>query len=87
MRTVDVVTSNAESLIVSSGVRSGEMVVISPIRGASDGMRIQSLDEAGEVIAAYSATIEAPEESEEGEDGLAETETGSADTDAVTSAG
>jgi RND family efflux transporter MFP subunit len=76
IRTVDVVTSSTERLVVSSGVSAGDMVVVSPVRGASDGMRIQSLDEAGEVLAAYSATIEAPEEAEEG---MAETETGDAE--------
>ena len=76
IRTVDVVTSSTERLVVSSGVSAGDMVVVSPVRGASDGMRIQSLDEAGEVLAAYSATIEAPEEIEEG---MAETETGDAE--------
>lgn len=76
IRTVDVVTSSTERLVVSTGVSAGDMVVVSPVRGASDGMRIQSLDEAGEVLAAYSATIEAPEEIEEG---MAETETGDAE--------
>lgn len=76
IRTVDVVTSSTERLVVSSGVSAGDMVVVSPVRGASDGMRIQSLDEAGEVLTAYSATIEAPEEVEEG---MAETETGDAE--------
>ncbi|WP_300527290.1 efflux RND transporter periplasmic adaptor subunit [Maricaulis sp.] len=76
IRTVDVVTSSTERLVVSSGVSAGDMVVVSPVRGASDGMRIQSLDEAGEVLSAYSATIEAPEDAEEG---MAETETGDAD--------
>lgn len=85
LRSVDVVTSNPESLIVSSGVSAGEMVVISPIRGANQGMRIQSLDEAGDVIAAYSATIEAPEENEETVEGMAETE--SSDDSTATSAG
>lgn len=88
VRTVDVITSNAQSLIVSSGVRAGEMVVISPVRGASEGMRIQSLDSAGEVIEAYSATIDAPEDGEDGEEGLAESETeDGAENDAVASAG
>lgn len=88
VRTVDVITSNAESLIVSSGVRAGEMVVISPVRGANEGMRIQSLDSAGEVIEAYSATIDTPEDGEDGGEGLAESETeDGAENDAVASAG
>ncbi|WP_291891536.1 efflux RND transporter periplasmic adaptor subunit [Maricaulis sp.] len=84
VRTVDVVTSNAESLIVSSGVRGGEMVVISPVRGANDGMRIQSLDNDGEVIAAFSATIET--ESDNAEEGLAESDAGNSG-EPVSSAG
>ena len=84
VRTVDVVTSNVENLIVSSGVRGGEMVVISPVRGANDGMRIQSLDNSGEVIAAYSATIET--NTENAEEGLAESDAGN-DGEPVSSAG
>lgn len=83
VRTVAVVNSDPERLIVSSGVTAGEMVVISPVRGANTGMRIQSLDEAGEVIEAYSATIEAPAEDEEA--GLAESDNG--DSETATSAG
>ncbi|WP_291841808.1 efflux RND transporter periplasmic adaptor subunit [Maricaulis sp.] len=83
VRTVDVIDSNSERVVVSSGVRGGEMVVISPIRGASDGMRIQTFDAAGEMIAAYSATYDEDDTAE----GLAETETGEADSDAVASAG
>lgn len=84
VRTVDVVTSNVENLIVSSGVRGGEMVVISPVRGANEGMRIQSLDDSGEVIAAYSATIE--NNTENAEEGLAESDAGN-DGEPVSSAG
>jgi len=83
VRTVEVIDSNAQEVIVSSGVRGGEMVVTSPIRGASDGMRIQTFGEDGELIAAYSATYD----DEPAEEGLAETETGEADNDAVASAG
>lgn len=84
VRTVDVVTSNVENLIVSSGVRGGEMVVISPVRGANEGMRIQSLDDSGDVIAAYSATIET--DTENAEEGLAESDAGN-DGEPVSSAG
>jgi RND family efflux transporter MFP subunit len=82
IRTVTVVTSTAERLVVSSGVRGGEMVVVSPIRGASTGMRLRSLDATGEVIPAYSATIEA-----ESEDEQSETDVESSDGEAVASAG
>lgn len=82
VRTVEVIDSNSERVVVSSGVRGGEMVVTSPIRGASDGMRIQTFDAAGEMIAAYSATYD-----DEPAEGLAETETGDADSEAVASNG
>jgi len=85
LRSVDVITSNQESLIVSSGVNAGEMVVISPVRGANEGMRIQSLDAAGEVIAAYSATIEVPDATDV--EGLAETESSDGDSESAASAG
>lgn len=85
VRTVEVITSDPESLIVASGVTAGEMVIISPIRGASEGMRIQSLDATGEVIAAYSATFET--ESEETIEGLAETESNDGDSETAASAG
>jgi len=84
VRTVEVIDSDAERVVVSSGVRGGEMVVTSPIRGASDGMRIQTFDESGDMIAAYSATYD---ENEEEAEGLAETETGAADSEAVASNG
>ncbi len=87
VRTVEVIDSNAQEVIVSSGVRGGEMVVTSPIRGASDGMRIQTFGDDGEMIAAYSATYDDEEVDEPAEEGLAETETGEADSDAVASAG
>ena len=83
VRTVEVIDSNSERVVVSSGVRGGEMVVTSPIRGASDGMRIQTFDAEGAMIAAYSATYDEDNTAE----GLAETETGEADSDAVASAG
>ncbi|WP_323762022.1 efflux RND transporter periplasmic adaptor subunit [Maricaulis sp.] len=82
VRTVEVIDSTSERVVVSSGVRGGEMVVTSPIRGASDGMRIQTFDAAGEMIAAYSATYD-----DEPAEGLAETETGDAESEAVASNG
>ena len=76
IRQVNVVTSDIDRVVVTSGVQAGDLVVTSPVRGASDGMRIQSLDESGSVIAAYSSLEEdEDEEDEEGEEtsGLAET--------------
>ena len=86
VRTVSVIDSNEERVIVSSGVAGGEYVVTSPIRGANDGMRIQTFGGDGEMIAAYSATYDDSPDAED-EEGLAESETGSADSDAVASAG
>jgi RND family efflux transporter MFP subunit len=62
IREVDVVTSDIDRVVVTSGVQAGDLVVTSPVRGASDGMRIQSLDETGAVIAAYSSIEESEEE-------------------------
>ena len=76
------IDSNSERVVVSSGVERGELVVTSPIRGANDGMRIQTFAQSGEMMAAYSATYD-----EEPAEGLAETETGDADSGAVASNG
>jgi len=81
VRTVNVITSDSDRVIVSGGVSSGELVVVSPIRGASEGMRIQSLDADGTVIEAYSASIETPSDEDE-----PETDSASADGDTVASA-
>jgi len=90
IRTVNVITSSTDRLVVSSGVSDHDMVVTSPIRGASDGMRIQSLDVDGVMIEAYSTIIEVPEEDTEGDDEAANTndeeETNSADGETVASA-
>ena len=82
VRTVHVIDSNSDRVVVSSGVERGELVVTSPIRGANDGMRIQTFAQSGEMMAAYSATYD-----EEPAEGLAETETGDADSGAVASNG
>lgn len=87
IRQVDVVTSDVDRLIVSSGVNSGDMVVVSPIRGASEGMRIESYGEAGEILSAYSATIEAPSAGDEDEAGLAESEAEASETETAANAG
>jgi RND family efflux transporter MFP subunit len=91
IRQVSIITSSADRVVVSDGVMADDMVVVSPIRGASTGMRIQSLNDEGEVLEAFSATIEVPEEEEVGEDddtdGLAEDGSDDAETEAVASAG
>lgn len=82
IRTVNVVTSTADRLVISAGVVGGEMVVISPIRGANTGMRLRSLDTTGEVISAYSAVIES-----ESDDDQPETDANGSDGETVASAG
>ncbi len=76
-------TSPAERLVISSGVVGGEMIVVSPIRGASAGMRLRSLDADGTVLPDYSATIESEVEDDEASDSATE----SSDGEAVASAG
>jgi RND family efflux transporter MFP subunit len=84
VRTVEVIDSSPDRVVVSSGVRGGELVVTSPIRGANHGMRVQTFSAEGEIMAEYSATYD---ESPEGEDGLAESETGAAETETASNAG
>jgi len=90
IRTVNVITSSTEQLVVSSGVSAGDMIVVSPIRGASEGMRIQSFNEGGDMIEDYSTIIEVPEENAEGDEEAAndndEDESNSTDTDTIASA-
>lgn len=50
VRTVTVIDSRPDRLVVTSGVEAGEYVVTSPLRGAADGMRIRALDSDGEAI-------------------------------------
>ncbi|WP_109261089.1 efflux RND transporter periplasmic adaptor subunit [Hyphobacterium indicum] len=58
IRNVSVITSDPDRLVISSGVTADDLVVTSPIRAASDGMRIRTFDQAGELIAERSAVIE-----------------------------
>ncbi|WP_300544579.1 efflux RND transporter periplasmic adaptor subunit [Maricaulis sp.] len=84
VRSVEIIDSNPERVIVSSGVRGGDLVVISPIRGASDGMRVQTYAEDGEMLAAFSATYDdSPDATEAAENG----EDSASGEDAVASAG
>lgn len=64
VRQVNVVTSDAERLVVTSGVEEGDYVIVSPVRGASDGMRVQAVDASGQVIEGYSPPAAAPTASE-----------------------
>lgn len=86
IRTVEVVTSSSDRLIISSGVSDGEMVATSPIRGASAGMRLRALDANGDLLPAYSATIDAPSD-DAAAAAQTDSETGSSDGEAVASAG
>lgn len=60
VRTVQIVESSPERLVVASGVEAGEYVVTSPLRGAADGMRIRALDSDGEAVFPDTDVIETP---------------------------
>mgnify|MGYP003627776350 CR=1 FL=1 len=66
LRHVNVITSNPQRLIVSGGVDENDMVITSPIRAASNGMRIRTFDQNGDVIESRSAVIET-DNAEEGD--------------------
>lgn len=80
IRNVSVITSSPERLVVSAGVEAGDMVVTSPIRAASEGMRIRTLDQEGVEIPALSANI-AEENAAEDEEDEEEAEDDSGDGD------
>jgi RND family efflux transporter MFP subunit len=50
VRQVTVADSNADRVILTSGVTAGERVVVSPLRGAADGMLIRALGPDGEPL-------------------------------------
>jgi len=83
VHTVNIIDSNPDRVIVSSGVDGGDLVVVSPLRGASNGMRVHTYDADGEQLDAYSATYE---EAPDGEDEDDATD-GSDGENAVASAG
>jgi len=58
IHTVGIIDSNPDRVIVSSGVEGGDLVVVSPLRGASNGMSVHTYDADGEQLDAYSATYE-----------------------------
>lgn len=66
VRQVSVITSDPDRLVIAGGVSADDFVVTSPIRAASDGMRIRTFDQAGELIAERSAVIAT--ESDDAED-------------------
>ncbi|WP_421792710.1 efflux RND transporter periplasmic adaptor subunit [Hyphobacterium sp.] len=72
IRNVSVITSNPEQLIVSGGVSADDMAITSPVRAASNGMRIRTIGPDGEIIDARSAVLnsdddEADEDDAEGQ--------------------
>ena len=83
VRTVEIIDSNPDRVVLSGGVRGGELVVVSPIRGASNGMRVQTYDDDGEMMAQFSATYDEDPDAT----ASAENDEANADGDAVTSAG
>lgn len=44
IKTVEVVSSDRDRVVIGSGLRAGERVVTSPIRGAADGMKIEEVE-------------------------------------------
>ncbi|MGY6532978.1 efflux RND transporter periplasmic adaptor subunit [Glycocaulis sp.] len=50
VRTVNVVESRPDRIVVTGGVYDGEFAVTSPLRGAADGMRVRALDGDGEPV-------------------------------------
>jgi RND family efflux transporter MFP subunit len=66
VRQVEVIDSNPERVVIASGVSAGERVIVSPVRGAVDGMAVRALDEDGRPLDPEPAA-------ETGEAALAET--------------
>ena len=83
IHTVNIIDSSPERVVVSSGVDGGDLVVVSPLRGASDGMSVHTYDADGEQLDAYSATYEDAPDGEDEEDAT----DGSDGENAVASAG
>ena len=50
VREVTVVDSSAERVVVTSGVSAGDRVVVSPLRGAAEGMLVRALDRDGNLL-------------------------------------
>lgn len=64
VRTVEVIDSTPERLVIAGGVEPGEYVVTSPLRGAADGMRIRALDSDGEPLFPDAEPVAAPSEAD-----------------------
>lgn len=50
VRTVNVIESRPDRVVVTGGVNNGEYVITSPLRGAADGMRVRALHSDGEPV-------------------------------------
>ena len=59
-RTIDVLRTSTESVIVQSGLQAGELVVISPLDTPTDGMRVQLADADPGLLARRAAAAAAP---------------------------
>ena len=59
-RTIDVLRTSTESVIVRSGLQAGELVVISPLDTPTDGMRVQLADADPDLLARRAAAAAAP---------------------------
>ena len=83
IHTVSIIDSSPDRVVVSSDVEGGDLVVVSPLRGASNGMRVHTYDADGEQLDAYSATYEDTPDGEDEDDAT----DGSDGENAVASAG
>ena len=59
-RTVDVLRTSTESVIVRAGLQPGELVVTSPLDTPTDGMRVQLADAAPDLLARRAAAAAPP---------------------------
>lgn len=66
-RNISVISSSRDRLIVAGDVQEGEMAITSPVRAASNGMRIRTLTAEGEELPDYSADLSAESEGDETE--------------------
>ena len=78
VRQISVISSSPDRLIVAGNIAAGEMVITSPVRAASDGMRITTYDQDGDEIADLSADFAAEQDAEDDDDAADESEGGEA---------
>ncbi|MEE2525455.1 efflux RND transporter periplasmic adaptor subunit [Hyphobacterium sp. HN65] len=83
IRNVSVITSSPERLVVADGVTIDDMVVTSPVRAASDGMRIRTFDQSGEIVESRSTTL--PTGDDDDDEDSAEAEAGNDEAQLVSS--